>query len=221
MSVDIPYLGRTLDAIRDVMSLVKQALAVGEAQATTRDGAIQTIDEMVDSLEHASDLIMERMSASITEFYRIRGENERVIRAYFERRATAFSEPSLRALLHQAGVYSDLHKLGDRFETPISPESLGGLSVWQNLRTLFTRSNTMSGYLHGLLEGELDYLRDFSTFLDDVRDRAEAATQLYVEQDMRQGGEELIDLMRRKRRALSAKMTEVREAADRAIEALH
>jgi hypothetical protein len=81
----------------------------------------------------------------------------------------------------------------------------------------------MSNVLHGLIEGERDYLRGFASFLDDVRDRAEAATQIAWGDHvtLRTHGQTLAQLMRDKRGILQGKLAEIRVAADGAIAALH
>jgi chlorite dismutase len=98
-----------------------------------------------------------------------------------------------------------------------------GLSVWEAVKVFFNRSSTMSQVLHGLNEGERDYLRDFASFLDDLRNRAEVATGLPhgSEEILRQQGDELIQLMRQKRQALNGESVKIRQAADKAILALH
>ncbi|KKO19760.1 MAG: hypothetical protein L3J18_07295 [Candidatus Brocadia sp.] len=226
MGIDMQYLNLAKDAIREVVNLapdLNKAIAKGEEQATTRDGVIQTINEMCDALQLASDLISKELSTSITEFNRIRPEKEEVLQAYFERVATKFSEPSLRLLLHEGTVCGELHKLGDRFEQPFSKETTSGVSWWENVRTFFSRSNSMANVLHGLIEGERNYLRSFSEFLDDVRDSAETATQVPWENNatLRTKGEELVKLMRQKRSGLQSKLSEIRVAADAALGALH
>jgi hypothetical protein len=226
MSVDLQYLDSAKDAIKEVKGFASDlstAIAKGEEQATTRDGAIQTINEMCDALQLASDLIAKELSASITEFNRIRVQTEDVLRAYFERVAIKFSESSLRLLLHEGTVCGELHKLGDRFEQPFSKQTISGVSFWENVRTFFFRSNRMSNVLHGLIEGEREYLRDFSAFLNEVRDSAETSTQVAWgnEEILRGKGEGLVQLMRGKRSGLQKKLSEIREEADTAIAALH
>jgi hypothetical protein len=70
-----------------------------------------------------------------------------------------------------------------------------------------------------VIEGERDYLRDFSRFLDDLRNRTEQATGLPRGGDamLRQEGESLIQLMRQKRDVLRDKLEKIR----RAIATLH
>jgi hypothetical protein len=226
METSTPYLDAIRDAVEDVANLapdLKDAIAQGKEQAETRDGVIQTINEMCDALVLASDLIASQLSASIVEFGRIRMEKESTIRGYFGRCATKFSEPSLRLLLHEGKVCGELHKLGDRFETPFSPESISGLSFWDNVKTFFSRSNRMTSALHDLIDGEQDYLRDIGTLLNEVRDAAEATNQLPwgSEDAVRNKGDELLTLMRERRQDLEAKLRQIREAGDAAIQALH
>jgi hypothetical protein len=226
MANGLHYLDQAQDAIKDIAGLgsnLSKAIAKGEEQATTRDGVIQTINEMCDALQLAADLISKELSAGITEFNRLWQEKEGVLRGYFERLAVRLSEPSLRLLLHEGTVCAELHKLGDRFEQPFSKETISGVSFWQNVRTFFSRSNHMSNVLHGLIEGERDYLRGFSSFLDDARGLAEAATQIPWGDDhaLRNQGQNLVQLMRDKRAILQRKLVDIRSAADGAIAALH
>jgi hypothetical protein len=220
------YLDQTKSALDDVGTLgssLKQAIALGKEQASTRDGVIQTINEMCDALQLASDLVAKEISSSILEFNRIKTDKEEMIRGFFERLAVRLSESRLRLLLHEGQVCGELHKLGDRFETPASPESIAALDFWEAVRTFFTRSSVMSIALHGLIEGERDYLRDFAAFLDEVRDRAEKATLLAWGQidSLRHEGELLADVMRQKRNVLQQKVMSIRRAADGAIATLH
>src|SRR5215831_3870545 len=138
MGNDLQYLDSTQLAFKEVGNLgseLTKALEKGEEQAATRDGAIQTINEMCDALQLASDLIAKELSASITEFNRIREDKEDVLRAYFERMAIKFSESSMRLMLHEGKVCGELHKLGDRFEQPFSKQTMGGVSFWENIKT--------------------------------------------------------------------------------------
>jgi hypothetical protein len=178
---------------------------------------------MCDALQLAADLISKELSAGVTEFNRLWPEKEGVLRGYFERIAVRLSEPSLRLLLHEGTVCGELHKLGDRFEQPFSKEAVSGISFWQNVKTFFSRSNHMSSVLHGLIEGERDYLRGFSSFLDDARSLAETATQIPWgdDQALRNQGQNLVQLMRDKRAILQRKLVDIRAAADGAIAALH
>jgi hypothetical protein len=226
MANGMQYLELAKDAITDIGGFgpdLSKAIAKGEEQATTRDGTIQTINEMCDALQLATDLIARELSAGIMEFNRLQGEREEMLRGYFERIALRLSEPTLRLLLHEGTVCGELHKLGDRFEQPFSKHTIAGVSFWENVKTFLSRSNSMSNVLHGLVEGERDYLRGFSSFLNDVRDRAEAATQIRWEDDatLRTHGQALVQLMRDKRAILLGKLAEIRAAADGAIAALH
>ena len=226
MTNGMQYLELAKDAITEVRGLapdLAKAIAKGEEQATTRDGAIQTINEMCDALQLATDLIAKELSASITEFNRLQGENEGMLHGYFERLALRLSEPSLRLLLHEGTVCGELHKLYDRFEQPFSKQTISGVSLWQNVKTFLSRSNNMTIVLNGLVEGERDYLRGFSSFLNDVRARAEAGTQIPLGNDaaLRAHGQALVQLMRDKRTTLLGKLSDIRVAADGAIAALH
>ena len=219
-------LDSTKNALKDVASLgsdLKKAIDLGKEQATTREGVIQTINEMSDALQVASDLIAKELSSSITEFHAQPGGGEAQLRGCFERLALRVSEPSLRLLLHEGRVCGALHKIGDRFETPFSPESVAALSFWQSIRTFFTRSSMMSQVLHGLIEGERDYLRDFSSFLEEIRIGSEEAlaVQWGNEVELKKKTASMISLIREKRKSLLNKALEVRDAADAVIDELH
>ena len=81
----------------------------------------------------------------------------------------------------------------------------------------------MSDVIHGLLEGERDYLRDFSGLLDEIRIRAEAAATMPWgdTKQLEKAGAEVVELIRRKRQILLDKVSLVRESADGVIHALH
>src|SRR5205823_3421086 len=127
MPETIRYLDQARDGFEEIAGLgseLSRAIELGEQQATTRDGAIQTINEMCDALQLAADLISKELSACITEFNRLRADDEQVLRGYFERTAVRLSEPSLRLLLHEGTVCGELHKLGDRFRQPFSKQTI-------------------------------------------------------------------------------------------------
>lgn len=219
-------LDATRQALEDVTNLgpdLKKAIDLGKEQATTRDGVIRTINEMADALQLACDLIAKELSSSIIEFHAQLSEGEECLRGCHERLAARVSEPSLRLLLHEGRVCGELHKIGDRFETPFSPESVAGLSFWENVKSFFTRSSVMSQELHGLIEGERMYLQDFSSFLDDVRVAAEEAIAVPwgSQNELKSKTASMIGLIREKRQSLLKKALEVREAANRAIGTLH
>jgi hypothetical protein len=226
----MPEQMRTLDEAKEglgelggVASELKKAIDLGKEQATTRDGVVQTVNDMCDALQLAADLIAAELSSQITEFNRARGQGEDVLRGYFERLSYRVSAPTLRELLHDGRVCGDLHKVGDRFRTPFSPQSVAGLGVLDTVRAFFTRSSRMSDVIHGLLEGERDYLRDFSGLLDEIRIRAEAAAMIPWgdTNQLEKAGTEIVELIRRKRHILLGKVSQVRESADGVIQALH
>jgi hypothetical protein len=218
------YLDLTKSAISDIGNIapdIAEIIKRGDEQADTRKGAIQTINEMCDALQLACDLISKELSASITEFNRIRNDKPEILIGYFQRTSLKFSEPSLRLLLHEGRVCGELHALGDRFTQPFSDVTTGAVSIWENVKTFFTRSNSMVEALGGLLEGEMNYLHDFGGFLNDVRNGAENATGIYSEEQLRQAGDTLVELMRQKRQTLQNQVREIRIAADACIGNLH
>src|SRR5262245_9744987 len=118
MSNDTPHLDNAsegLDELSGIASQLKEAIALGKEQASTRDRVIQTVNEMCDALQLACDLICAKLSSAITEFNRVRWENEEALRDHFERLAQLVSAPSLRDLLREGQVCGELHKVGDRF----------------------------------------------------------------------------------------------------------
>ena len=127
-----------LDQISGHLSDLDEAIKKGEQQAQTRDGVIQTINEMSDALQKASDEINSRLSGSVLEFNCLRDvQDESSLRGYFERTATTYSDPSLRLLLHEGGVCGQLHKVGDRFSQPFSPATASGVSFWEAVKIFF------------------------------------------------------------------------------------
>lgn len=220
------YLDLTKDTISDVANIasdIDNIFKKGDEQANTRKGAIQTIQELCDALQLACDLISKELSASIIEFNGLKNNKEEVLRGYFQRIAIKLTDSSLRLLLHEGKVCGELDALGDRFSQPFSDVTTGGVSFWENVKTVFTRSNTMTDALNGIYEGEMNYLNDFASFLDDVRNRAENATGINwgdIEQ-LRQTGDELTVLMREKRQTLQDQVREIRTAANDCVEKLH
>lgn len=226
MQENIKYLEQTSDAFMDIankVSDISEIIEKGDEQADVRKGAIQTINEMCDSLRLACDLISRELSSSVVEFHQVRTKNEPALRGYFERVAIKLTEPSIRILLHEGKVCGELHALYDRFSQPFSNATTGGVSFWENVKTFFTRSNSMSVALNGLREGEAEYLRNFSSFLDEIRNKAESAlSRPWGDlESLRQDGEEIASLMRQKRETLQNQLITVRDAADTCIGKLH
>jgi hypothetical protein len=225
MAGSVDYLSLTKDAILDVTSItsdIDKIFEKADEQADTRKGAIQTINKLCDALQLACDLILKEISTSIVEFNQLKSGNEDALRGHFERVAIKFSDSSLRLLLHEGRVCGELHALGDRFKQPFSDATRSGTSFWDNVKTFFTRSNTMKHALDGLHEGEIYYLRDLASFLDDLKIRAEGATAITGDIDqLRQAGDELIALMRDKRQTLQDHVREIQDAAKNCVEKLH
>ena len=68
MPDEVTYLGRTKYAINEVTNIVDKIdsiLEKGNKQADARKGAIRTINEMVDALRLAGDILSKEISASI------------------------------------------------------------------------------------------------------------------------------------------------------------
>jgi hypothetical protein len=212
-----------IDEVPGIVPALREAMAIGAEGAETRDGVIQTINEMCDALQHATDLIAKELSLSIMEFNQLHAAHEVELRAYFDTLTVRFSDTALRTLLHQGGVCGALHKLGDRFGTFSAPESFAGLGFWDNVKTFFKRSNKMKAVLDSLITGEQEYLRELSQFLNDVVSRAETAVAIAPgqEQELRRQGQDIVCLMREKREIIHSQVDAVRKAGDGAIRTLH
>jgi hypothetical protein len=217
------YLDLTRDALNDVGNVASQIDTIiqrGERQADTRAEAIKTILDMCEALQLACDTVAKEITTAIVEFNQIRNESPDALVGYFQRMATKFSEPNLRLLLHENKVCGELHILGDRFRQPFSGQTTGATSIWDNVRSFFTRSTVMSDAISGLYEGELSYLRSIGSFLDDVRDHAECATGV-VEESLQKEGESLKEHMRFKRGILQQQAREMWDAANACTAKLH
>lgn len=226
MSDRMEYLNQTKDAISDVGNIVSDIdniLKKGDEQANARKGAIQTINELCDALQLACDLISRELSGSIIEFNQLKNAKEEALRGYFQRTAIKLTDPSLRLLLHEGKVCGELHALGDRFSQPFSEVTRGGVSFWETVKTFFDRSNSMTIALNGLYEGEMHYLHEFASFLDDVRNHAENATGINwgETEQLRQAGHNLAELMRQKRQVLQDQVREIRAVANACVAKLH
>jgi len=220
------YLNTTMDAFADVAnksSEIANIIKKGDEQADTRRGAIQTINEMCDALQLACDLISRELSSSIIEFSQVRNGTEVDLRGFFERAAIKVSQSSLRVLLHDGKVCGELHALYDRFTQPFSNVTTGGVPFWENVKTFFARSNAMSMALSGLHAGEMTYLQDFGSFLNEIRDSAEKALLIPWENisEVQQAGEQLIILMRQKRQDMQDQVLAMRNNANACIKKLH
>lgn len=226
MSNNMPCLdnaSKGFDELSNTAPQLKKAIDIGKEQASTRDRVIQTVNEMCDALQMASDLTSTQLSSAITEFNRVRWENEKLLRGYFERLAKSVSKPALRKLLSEGHVCGDLHKVGDRFRTPFAPESISGLGTWEAVNTFFTRSSNMSRAVDGLVEGERSFINDYYDLLNDVRTLAESATAVPLgnKPKLETAGEEIIKLIREKRNLLQQKIRVLRENGNKVIQALH
>jgi hypothetical protein len=226
MPDNVQYLELAKDAFSELGSKVGEIgeiIKKGVEQADTRKSAILTIHQMCDALQLACDLVSKELSASIIDFNTLRSAKEEALRGFFKRTAFKFSDGSLRTLLHEGKVCGELHALGDRFTQPFSDVTPGGVSVWENVMTFFRRSNSMSDAMHGLYEGEMDYLRAISDYLNSVRDAAENATAIDWGNidELRTAGDTLAELMRKKRQILQDQIRRVKDAADDCIKKLH
>ena len=211
-----------LDIAKEGLSEIDEIIKKGNEQADTRKAAIQTIHEMCDTLQLSADIVSRELSASIIEFNRLRNQPE-ALHGYFERTAFKFSNPSLRQMLHEGSVCGELHALGDRFRQPFSDVATGSLSVWDNVKTLFTRSNRMSMAVEGLYQGEIDYLGELVDFLNEIRDCAEYGTSIDEGEREEQVklGDDLTVLMRNKRQVLQDQIRDLKHGADVCVEDLH
>lgn len=222
----VDYLDITRHALSEISGDASEILKIleeGDKQADTRQGVIQTVHEMCDALQLACDLISKEISSSILEFNGLRKGNGELLNGYFTRTAFKFSSEALRQLLHEGKVCGELHALGDRFKQPLTDVTTGGVSLWENVKAFFSRSTSMSIALEGLYEGERNYLYNLSDFLFEIRDRAEAATSLDLDdvEGLRSAGEQLVGLMREKRQVLQDQIREVKLAADDCVKKLH
>jgi hypothetical protein len=211
--------------VADRARALNKAIAKGQEQTETRDGVIQTINEMCDALQKATDAIASELSGSIVDFNSLgRMDDEAIIRGFFDRTAEKLSDKAIRKLLREGLVCGELHKIGDRYTQPLSHDTMGGVSFWENVKTFFIRTNRMSDALDALATGERDYIKNTSEFLNEVRDKVEDVTTI-----PRGGGieilldkaRELVRLMREKRNKLESQMRELRMQAETTRKTLH
>lgn len=221
--IDLLKLG--FKEIADRARALNKAIAKGKEQAETRDGVIQTINEMCDALQKATDAIASELSGSIVDFNRLgRVDDEAIIRGFFDRTAAKLSDKAIRDLLHEGLVCGELHKIGDRFSQPLSQNTMSGVSFWQNVKMFFTRTCFMSEALNSLATGERDYISNMSNFLNEVRDKAEDIVTIPRGGDIEilmGKARELVQLMREKRNELENQMRELRMEAETTRKTLH
>lgn len=197
-------------------------------QGRVREGAISVIHGMCDALQGGADIVAHELSATIMEFNDLsrRRLEEREppeildaqLRGFLERTAARFTNPALRQKLHEGHVCGALHALGDRLGTGLG--STATSPFWDNLRAFVTRSTPMSIAIGNLISGEQAYLHQFVWFLDDVRNKAEAAVGTWGEDAWREAAA-LVQLMRDKRADLSNQAATVRNEAYEVIRKLH
>ena len=221
MSDRVEYLDQVKDAIKEVGDLAPQIekhFRRADKQAEIRTGVIQTINTMCDALQLACDLVSAEISSSITEFNKVKGTGDvEDLRYYFERIAGRFADRSLGRLLHEGKVCGELHALADGFRQPFSKETRAGESFWRAVYAFFKRSTRMSEALERLWKGEKYCLRSLGQFLNDMRDRAEKANAQFDAPWLRQEGEKMVDVMRKKRKVLQVQAHQVRDVADACI----
>jgi hypothetical protein len=208
-----------LDLVENGLAQVERQLARGEKQAETRDDVIKIIDRMCDALQHACSLISDKLTESILEYNRIQRPTAARLQQYFSSTARRFSNKAIGKLLHEGHVCGELHMLGDRYSQPFSKQTMSTLSFTENVRTFFRRTNSMHQALWNLEHGERQYLRDFETFLVEIRTAAAQASG-NVEQ-LKSKGDALVELMRNKHKVLQQQALHIRERADACFRKMH
>lgn len=210
---------RFLDVTRTAVDEVFKILERGNEQADVRDKAIETLNNMCDALQAGADFISKELSSIILEFHQVPPGDPGALQAFFERTVARLGEPHLRLLLHEGKVCGQLHSLGDRFAQPFSPQTRAGAGILDLVNALFRRSSSMSEAIDGLVEGERNYLRDFSAFLNDVVDLAEQSAGAVWGDPVaaHRHAEQLVTRVRQKRAALQRQILGIREIADTAI----
>ncbi len=216
MSEAVNYLGLATDAFSELSDFVKDVDDVvqkGEEQANTRRDIILIIHQMSDALQLAVDLISAKLSKSIIEYNGLKIDDELELRGFLERTSFNFSAPALRKLLHDGKVCGELHALSDKFKQPFSRATMSSLGLTEYVKTFFLRSNRMRDAVEGLYQGEIDFIRDIITFMEDLITRVEISSTSF-------DGEELADLMRNKRLVIQQQMNELKVQANNCISLL-
>ncbi len=226
MSLNVDYLDLAANGFAEVGDMAKdisEVIKKGDEQADTRKGVILTVHQMCDTLQMAVDLISMELSKSIIEFSNLRNGDPEALPGFFERTTFNFSNAALRKLLHDGKVCGELHALKDRFTQPFSDTTTGGVSFWQNVITLFRRSNAMSDAIEGLYLGEIDFINDAVQFLNDLTSEAESATSISCSDTnaLIEAGDLCTNMMREKRGHLQNQIKNLRLVANECIGKLH
>jgi hypothetical protein len=195
---------------------MKAVAALGRVQTEARAGVLDTINELCDALQLASDLISKEISTTIVEFYEIRGGSDERRDEFLAATVARFADGALATLLHEGKVCGRLHVLGDRFSNPLSNEAWSGIPFWEAIGSFFTRSSSMSKVLDGLLDGEKHYLSDMRVFLQEVQQTAEGA----LASPSSDACENLMTLLRKKRRMIQSQARDLRDVGDQCIATL-
>lgn len=214
------------EGMRELSRLIDRA---DRQQAGMRAEAIAVIQCMCDALQAGADIVSYELSMSILELNDLArrrmeagADTQSLLgnaHGALRRTATRLADPTLRLKFHEGQVCSALHVLGDRLAGPLGSRATS--PAWESIRSLFTRSTSLSRAVHGLLEGEQDYLRDFVAFLDSVRDQAENGLRAWDEATVHRTTDEVADAMRGKRAALREQIAQLRQQADAVINAMH
>jgi hypothetical protein len=200
-------------AQENVLTTVRSGLddvaKLGAIQVEAREGAIQIVNELCDSLQLAADLIAHEISKTVAEYHETLSSPD-TLHGFLRRTAIRFSEPSLWVLLHEGKVCGSLHALGDRFRQGGSREAWSAVPFWETILAFFVRSTSMSRALQSLVGGEKEYLRSIASFLRDVQQEAEVASSS-------KDAATLVATLRAKRAAIGTQARELREAGDACI----
>lgn len=222
---DYSFAGQCIEGVAELPSIVTQVeavLAKGERQSEIRDGVVGCVNSLCDALQLASDIVSTEISETIRQLNASRGSAEKTLEA-LTGIPKRFSHEEIGRRLKQGHVCAELHKLHDRFSTPLSKESLAGLSAWDTVRTFFGRSNRMSAVLQGLHEGEASYLHDTTGMIQQVIDDADAlATRLSRSGEIPQPDlDKLVDALRQRRQLMQGRAAALRREGDRVVATLH
>ncbi|MFO0547740.1 MAG: hypothetical protein U0271_05090 [Polyangiaceae bacterium] len=207
----------TLGTFEQLQIAMEEVRELSKFQTGTRDGIITVINELCDTLALACNLVVREIGSTLVDYQAARGSTDRT-RDFVGATAKRFSNDALRALLKEGRVCGPLHMLGDRLRQPFSSETSAAVPFWEALRAIFTRSTTMSNVIHGLHEGERQYLCDIENLLHEVQARAEQGLSPHA--DPNSAAEGLALLLRHKRDVLRVSSRSLRDAADACIAAL-
>lgn len=209
-----------VDYMKNIGKLFEGLAKLAKTQTHAQDEVISIINDMCDSLESATDLIVKDISKGITDINRIRGQRADAIQKCLRTQVERFSDESLYKTLKTGKVCGDLRRLGKRFGNPLSSQSIGAQSVLDWLKSIFKRSTKMQQLMDRLYWDERDYLNHFSTKLHKIIEMCENALNQADQRKLQNSAESIRKNLFNTRNVMRKDIESLRQTAEHCIDSL-